>query len=69
MNRIIKHYLELLPDKPYLYLQYYKNFHCLPNLKNPKSFCEKIMWLKLHDKTHCTQRLLINTLSKIMWPR
>jgi len=50
MNRIIKHYLELLPDKPYLYLQYYKNFHCLPNLKNPKSFCEKIMWLKLHDK-------------------
>lgn len=50
MNSIIKHFLKLLPDKPYLYLQYYKNFHCLPNLKNPKSFNEKIMWLKLHDR-------------------
>lgn len=50
MNKIVKRILQILPDKPYLLLQYYNNFHCLPDLKNPKTFSEKILWLKLHDR-------------------
>lgn len=50
MNHIVNRILRLLPDKSYLLVQYYKNFHCLPNLKEPKTFSEKILWLKLHDR-------------------
>ncbi len=50
MNSIVYKILQLLPDKPYLLLQFYKNFHHLPNLKSPKTFSEKILWLKLHDR-------------------
>ena len=50
MNHIVSRILRLFPNKPYLLLQYYKNFHRLPNLKQPKTFSEKILWLKLHDR-------------------
>lgn len=47
---LIRKLLSLLPDKIFLDLQYFKNFHRLPNWKSPKSFNEKIQWLKLYDR-------------------
>ena len=42
--------LKLLPDKIYLQLQYYKYFKKFINFKHPKTFNEKLQWLKLNDK-------------------
>lgn len=43
-------FFNLLPDKLFIKLKFFKNFHRLPNLKNPKTFNEKIQWLKLYDR-------------------
>ena len=40
----------LLSDKMYLKLKYKKIFNKDMNLKNPKTFNEKIQWLKLNDR-------------------
>ena len=37
-------------DALYLKLKYYVNFRKTLNLENPKTFNEKIQWLKLHDR-------------------
>ena len=50
MNLIARYLLSLLPDKLYLNLQFYKSFHRFPNWKSPKTFNEKIQWLKLYDR-------------------
>jgi hypothetical protein len=39
-----------LPDSFYISLKYFYHFKRFPNLKNPKSFTEKIQWLKLNDR-------------------
>lgn len=43
-------FLSLLPDKLFIRLKFFKNFHRLPNLKHPKTFNEKLQWLKLYDR-------------------
>ena len=43
-------FFNLLPDKLFIQLKFFKNFHRLPNLKNPKTFNEKLQWLKLYDR-------------------
>ena len=50
MNTIARQILSLLPDRLYLDLQFYKSFHRFPNWKSPKTFNEKIQWLKLYDR-------------------
>lgn len=40
----------LLPDKMYISLMYYRYFHKWPNIEKPKTYNEKIQWLKLHDR-------------------
>ena len=40
----------LIPDALYLKLRYRKIFHKPLNLKAPKTFNEKLQWLKLHDR-------------------
>ncbi len=40
----------IIPDKPYLKLRYRARFHQRLNLKNPRTFSEKIQWLKLYDR-------------------
>lgn len=50
MNTIARHILSVLPDKLYLDLQFYNSFHRFPNWKSPKTFNEKIQWLKLYDR-------------------
>lgn len=40
----------ILPDKLYLSLLFYHHFHRWMDWKNPKTFNEKLQWLKLHDR-------------------
>lgn len=40
----------LIPDKIYLKVLYRGVFHTRLNIKNPKTFNEKLQWLKLHDR-------------------
>lgn len=50
VDSIVKNYLSFLPDKLYLSLRY----RCLMghwiDWKNPKTFTEKIQWLKVHNR-------------------
>ena len=50
MNYIVKHTLNLLPDRLYLQLLYYKHFRKFIDFNNPKTFNEKLQWLKLNDR-------------------
>ena len=43
---------KLIPDKIYLQLLYYKHFKKFIDFKNPKTFNEKLQWLKLYDRKH-----------------
>lgn len=46
-----KYYLTAwLPDKIYLQLMYRRKFGRWIDFKNPKTFNEKLQWLKLHDR-------------------
>lgn len=50
LNRKIKYSLRFLPDKIFIQIYYFLKFHKLCNFKNPKTYNEKLNWLKLHDK-------------------
>ena len=39
-----------LPDRPFLHLMYWARLEKHLNLKNPKTFNEKLQWLKLHNR-------------------
>ena len=45
----IRYALRFLPDEPYIQLNYFTHFHKFANLKNPKTYNEKLNWLKRHD--------------------
>lgn len=45
-----KKILRKVPDSIYLRFYYKKKMHQKLNLKNPKTFNEKLQWLKLHDR-------------------
>ena len=49
MNAYLKKCVNLLPDKAAICLKYYYHFRRFPNLKDPKTYNEKIQWLKLYD--------------------
>ena len=48
-------WLDFLPDKTYLTIMYRANFGKRLDWENPKTFNEKLQWLKLNDKnpTYC----------------
>lgn len=46
----IKGYIKFLNDETYLKMMYRCRFHKKLDLKNPKTFNEKLQWLKLHDR-------------------
>ena len=50
MKLIKSKYFKFLPDKMYLKLKYFVVFHKKLDLTNPKTFNEKINWLKLYDR-------------------
>ena len=41
---------KIIPDKIFLEYQFYKRMKRKLNLKNPKTFNEKLQWLKLYDR-------------------
>lgn len=43
-------FLKCLPDRLYIQLMYYYHFCKFANLRNPKTFSEKMQWLKLYDR-------------------
>lgn len=49
IKRFAYNVLKLIPDSIYVQIKYRKAFGCWPNLNNPKTFNEKLTWLKLHD--------------------
>lgn len=50
MKKIIKYMTRLIPDSLYLRLKYLQRVKKFLNLKAPKTFNEKLQWLKLHDR-------------------
>ncbi|MBO5952772.1 MAG: glycosyl transferase [Oscillospiraceae bacterium] len=50
MKEMGKKLLSFLPDKLYLQLYYFAKFKKPCNFKNPKTFNEKLQWLKLYDR-------------------
>ena len=46
----IRYGLRFLPDSLYIQLNYFTHFKKFANLKNPKTYNEKLNWLKLHDR-------------------
>ena len=49
-NTLLVHFGKKIPDKRYLSMLYFINFGKKPNLDTPRSFSEKMNWLKLHDR-------------------
>lgn len=47
---VLDHLLSLMPDKIYLKLKYRVVMHKKLDLKNPKTFNEKLQWLKLYNR-------------------
>ena len=50
MKNILKNFLDYLPDSLYLRVLYFHIFKKTLNLKYPKTFNEKLQWLKLYDR-------------------
>lgn len=50
MRNFVYGLTSFIPAKWYVMMKYYKNFGRLPDLKHPKTFNEKLNWLKLHDR-------------------
>ena len=50
MKSVLKRAARLLPDKVYISLLYRMRLGKWPNLKNPKSYNEKLQWIKLYDR-------------------
>ena len=50
LKKFVKRCAYILPDKTFLSLRYFLTFRKFPNWKDPKSYNEKIQWLKLYDR-------------------
>ena len=46
----IKYFLRFLPDKIYLQIYYFAQFKRFINFKAPKTYNEKLQWLKINDR-------------------
>lgn len=45
----VKYAMRFIPDELYIQIYYFAHFRKFCNLKNPKTYNEKLNWLKLHD--------------------
>ncbi|MBQ8174440.1 MAG: glycosyl transferase, partial [Clostridia bacterium] len=50
LKSIAKRCTRILSDKTYTRLAFFRRFHRFPNLKDPKTFNEKLQWLKLYNR-------------------
>ena len=56
--------LNWMPDKPYLQIFYYAEFGKFIDFKNPKTFNEKLNWLKLYYRRSDQIKLVNSMLSR-----
>ena len=49
-TEVLKRVLRILPDEQYIRLLYLAKFKKRLRLRDPKTFNEKLQWLKLHDR-------------------
>ena len=54
----IKYAMLIIPDRAYIQMYYFAHFKKFCNLKNPKTYNEKLNWLKLHDKNPIYTRIV-----------
>lgn len=54
----IKYTMRIIPDRAYIQMYYFAHFKKFCNLKNPKTYNEKLNWLKLHDKNPIYTRIV-----------
>ncbi len=50
IKQLVRKAMRILPDKWAISVDYYRAFGKLPNFKNPKTYNEKLQWLKLYDR-------------------
>ena len=50
MKKILRKFLRILPDKLFLQLYFFKNMKRFINFRSPKTFNEKIQWMKVYDR-------------------
>lgn len=56
--RKIKYALRFIPDRAYIQIYYFSHFKRFANLRNPKTYNEKLNWLKLHDRNLLYSRMV-----------
>lgn len=49
---------KIIPDTVFIRLKFRKNFGRWPDLRNPRTFNEKLNWLKLHDRNPLYTRMV-----------
>ncbi len=54
----IRYGMRFLPDEAYIQLNYFAHFHRFADLKHPKTYNEKLNWLKLHDRNPLYTKLV-----------
>lgn len=54
----IKYSLRFVPDRIFLQIYYFARFKRFINFKNPKTYNEKLNWLKLHDREEIYVKLV-----------
>lgn len=68
MNNLITQLLKVLPDSIYSSLKYKRNIGKYPSLRNPKTYSEKVNWLKLNVRepiqTLCADKYLVREFIK-----
>ena len=50
LRSAIRNAANILPDGLFIRLEFFRNFGRFPNLKDPKTYNEKLQWLKLYDR-------------------
>ena len=50
IKRILRSMTRILPDRWMVSLDFFRFFKKFPDLKNPKTFNEKLQWLKLYNR-------------------
>lgn len=60
----IKYALRFVPDKAYIQLYYFLRFRRFCNFKNPKTYNEKLNWLKLHDHNPDYEKMVDKSTAK-----
>lgn len=58
VKNLVKKATHLLPDALYIRLAYFRRLRKLPDLRHPRTFNEKLQWLKLHDRNPLYTRLV-----------